>query len=223
MYLIVTDSASDISAREAREMGILLVNLPVIFDNIDYAQDSDEGFNDFYRYLEESKVLPTTSQVPPGEYFDIFTEAKERGGDVLVITLSSGLSGTYNSAVMAKEMSGNDNVFIVDSMHATLSQRILIEYAVRMRDEGKSAAEAAEAISSVKDRVTVVGLLNTLTNLKKGGRIPPSLAVLGNALGVKVVVVLKDGKIEPLGKARGFNNGKKILWDEFLSDEKEAG
>lgn len=220
MIRIVTDSAADITEQEAKEMGINLVSLSISFNGVPYTQTHDH-YDAFYRLLETTADLPTTSQPAPAAYLDIFMDAKENEDEVLVIALSSGLSGTYDSARSAKEMCGYDGIVVVDSRQAIMAQRMLVVYALRLRDEGKSIHEIAGAIEAVRDRVMVYGLVNTLTYLKKGGRIPPLLAAIGSTLKIKPIVVLRDAKLELLSKARGFHNGKKLLhaeWEKHTPD-----
>lgn len=139
--------------------------------------------------------------------------------EVLVITLSSGLSGTVNAANLAKQMAEYEKIWIVDSEQAIITQRFLVQRAVKMRKEGTGVEEIVACLEDLKKRLAVCGMLNTLTYLKKGGRIPAPLAVLGNALQIKPVIELKDKVLVMLGKARGQKGGMKYLWKEFGSYE----
>ena len=165
------------------------------------------------------KELPTTSQPSPELYLKEYNEAKEKGEDVLVLTLSSGLSGTINAARLAKDMCGYDRIFIVDTRQAIIPQQMLVEYAVRQRAQGVGAEEIAEKIEDVRDRMVVCGVLDTLTYLRKGGRIPPGFDVLGNVLKIKPVIELKDGILVKLGVARGMRKGKDYLFREYEACE----
>lgn len=222
--MIITDSASDITRQEAAEMGIRMVSLKIRFSDGEFHQNTDEDFVTFFEKLEAEKELPTTSQPSPEEFLELYEEAKASGEEVLVITLSSGLSGTVNAANLAKQMAEYDNIWIIDSEQAIITQRFLVQRAVRMREEGKTIEEIVACIEDLKKRLTVCGMLDTLTYLKKGGRVPAPLAVLGNALQIKPVIELKDKVLVMLGKARGRKGGMKYLWKEFSSyeiDEKE--
>ena len=218
MIRIVTDTGSDITHSAAAAMGIESIELDVRFDDFPYDYRSDTDFNVFYENLTKSKNLPTTSQVTPGQYLDIFNDAKEKGDEVLVITISSGLSGTYSSAVMAKETSEYDAITVVDSLQCSITQRMMVEHAVKLRDEGKSRAAIAEELENLRDRLVFIVMLDTLTYVKKGGRVPPAMAVLGGMLKIKPTVIVRDGKVEPLKKARGFEAGKQALWTQFEAD-----
>lgn len=217
--MIITDSASDITRQEAEEMNIRIVWLKTKFSDGDFPLETEEDFTRFFEKLAAEKELPVTSQPSPEEYLALYEEAKENSEEVLVITLSSGLSGTVNAANVAKQMSEYDRIHIIDSEQAIITQRFLVQRAVEMREAGKTVSEIVETIEDLKKRVTVCGMLDTLTYLKKGGRIPAALAVLGNMLHIKPVIELKDKTLTMLGKARGRSGGIKYLWKEFESYE----
>ena len=215
--MIITDSASDITEKEAEEMDIRLVWLKTKFSDGDFPMKTEEDFCRFFDKLAEEKDLPMTSQPSPEEYLEFFEEAKSKDEEVLVLTLSSGLSGTINAANLAKQMSEYDKIWIIDSEQAIITQRFLVQKAVELRKEGKTTEDIVEILEDLKKRVTVCGMLDTLTYLRKGGRIPAALAVVGNMLHIKPVIELKDKTLTMLGKARGRSGGMKYLWKEFES------
>jgi len=139
-----------------------------------------------------------------------FWEDEKNNDSAVVILMSSKLSGTYQSAVMA---SAGDykNIHVVDSLNAALGEQCLILYAVRLRDKGYSAEEIAREIDRVKDKVKLIALLDTLEYLKKGGRISQTAAFAGSMLSIKPVITLEDGVVKILGKARGSKNGNNML------------
>ena len=218
MIRIVTDTGSDIPHLGAAALGVESLELDVSFDEFSYAYREDTDFSQFYDLLTRSKTLPTTSQVAPGQYLDIFEDAEKKGDEVLVITISGGLSGTYDSAVMAKEMSGYSNIRVVDSQQCTLTQRMLVDHAVKLRDQGENLAAIEEALLELRDRLVLLVLLDTLVYLRKGGRVPPAMAIIGEMLNMKPAVTMRDGKVAPLSKARGHEAGKKVLWAQFEAD-----
>jgi DegV family protein with EDD domain len=218
MLRIVTDTGSDITFKSAGSLGMESAELDIKFEEFSYDIRNDTDFSVFYDNLVKAKNLPTTSQVTPAKYLDIFNDAREKGDEVLVITLSGGLSGTYQSAVMAQEECEYDGITVIDSRQAIIPQRILAEHAVKLRDQNNSRAFIEQAILKLRDRLTVCGVLDTLTYLKKGGRVPPAMALIGNALNIKPVILLKDGILEPLGKVRGMPAGKRALWNQFEKD-----
>lgn len=217
--MIITDSASDIMGQEAEKMNIRVVPLRIQFADGPFPMETEADFDKFFEKLAAETELPVTSQPSPEEFLKLYEEAKEQQEEVLVITLSSGVSGTYNSANLAKQISEYENIRIIDSEQAILTQRMLVEKAVEMRDEGKSVEEIAECIEELKNRVYICGMLDTLTYLKKGGRIPAGVALLGNALQIKPTVELTNKVLDMLGKARGRNGGMKQLWKQFESHD----
>lgn len=212
---IITDTASDITRQQAQEMGIEMVPISILFGTDEMPMDTEEDFQRFFERLYSEKSLPSTSQPSPELYVRQYEEARERDEEVLVLALSGGLSGTVNSARLAQEMCGYERVTVVDTRQAIITQRMLVERAVQRRDEGRSAAEIAQEICEVRDRMVVCGVLDTLTCLRKGGRIPPGLDVVGNALHLKPVIELKDSVLVPLGVARGMKKGRDYLYREY--------
>lgn len=219
MIQIVTDSASDITLKQAEEMNVQIVPLTILFEDGVCPQETDEDFQIFYEKLIKENGLPKTSQPTPNKYLEIFRLAKEVGDEVLVITLSGGLSGTVQSAKLAKDLAEYERIEIIDSKQAILTQRMLVEYAVKLRDEGKTLDEITALVLKQREKLTVFGMLDTLTYLKKGGRIPASMALLGNLLRIKPVIILKNSVLEQLGKARGRRDGLKMLCTQMEEAE----
>ena len=218
MLRIVADTASDITVDQAKDMNIDLVSLDITFEDGPAPQRTEEDFQRFYERLQTCEKLPVTSRTPPEEYLHIFEDAKAKGDDVLVITLSSGLSGTVDSALMAKQIAGYDRIEVVDSQQAILTQRMLVEHAVHLREEGYSLAEAAKRVTEMRDQLVVCGVVGTLKFLQKGGRIPASLAAVGTLLRIKPVIVLEDKILKQLGKARGYDAGEAMLYKRMEDD-----
>ena len=216
MIRIVTDTASDILRHEAAAMNVDIVSLEITFDDDPCPHATEEDIQRFYQRLISSKNLPITSRPSPAAYMKIIEEAKAAGDDVLILTLSSGLSGTWESAEQAKQMAEYDRVRVVDTHQAILTQRILVEHAVHMRREGKTLDEIADAIESMRDRVVVCGVVDTLVYLKKGGRVPASLAIIGEALNIKPVIVLEDKILKNMGKVRGRKASLEALVDHYV-------
>lgn len=218
MLRIVTDTASDITIDQARDMNIDVVSLDITFEDGPAPQRTEEDFQRFYERLEKCEKLPVTSRTAPEEYLKIFEEAKAAGDDVLVITLSSGLSGTLESAQMAKQIAGYDRIEVVDSEQAILTQRMLVEKAIQLREEGYQLEEIAARVKEMRSQIVVCGVVDTLKYLQKGGRIPASLATLGTLLRIKPVIVLEDKILKQLGKARGHDAGEAMLYKRMEQD-----
>lgn len=214
--MIITDSASDILQDEAEKLDVRLVHLDIMLGGEHFNLNTHEMFDRFYRMLAERDDFPTTSQPSPEAYMELYEEARERGEDVLVICLSGALSGTVESARIAAGLSGwEDRIAIMDTRHAIASQRLLVEEAARLRDEGKAASEIIPRLEYLRDRIRICGVLDKLEYLRRGGRIPSGLAKVGDLLSIKPVVAVDDGAVAPIGKARGRHAGEKRLRQEF--------
>ncbi len=210
---IIVDSGSDILPDYAKKLNVKVVPLKTYFGETEYLDGQTLGHYEFFQKLQEARKLPTTSQVTPAEFEEAYDKAE---GDVVVITISSKLSGCYQSAcIAANEASGK--VYVVDSENACIGERLVVEEAVRMRDKGMSAREIAEYLNVVKKEVCLIALLDTLEYLKKGGRISPAVAFAGNVLSIKPVITIKDGEIQVLGKARGSKMGNNRLMEYVKS------
>lgn len=205
----IIDSAADILPNEAEKYGIIHIPLTILFDNEEYRDAVDITHAEFYEKLIESDILPTTCQIPPALFEDAYKKVTDAGDEAIVITLSSRLSGTYQSAVIAAD--GFDNIHVVDSENVSLGERILIQRALEMREQGFTADEIVISLNIEKKHVRLMALLDTLEYLKKGGRISAATAVAGAILGIKPVITLEEGAVEVIGKARGSKQGNNLL------------
>lgn len=205
---VITDSGSDIINNTREDLTIL--PLTVSFNDTDYLDGKDITFNEFYEKLVESDELPRTSQVNPFRFEEAYEEAVSNGEDVIVITLSSKLSGTYNSAVIASE-DYSEHIFVVDSENIAIAQRSLVDMAFRYIEEGLPIQTIVEKLNEDKKKLRVVAVLDTLEYLKKGGRISNTTAFVGTLLNIKPVVTVVDGLVQMLGKARGSKQGNNFL------------
>lgn len=206
---IITDSASDLSPAEHPALAVL--PLSVTFGTDVYMDGVDIDHQRFYEMLVERDELPKTGQVNPYAFSQAIAEAREAGDEAVIITVGAKLSGTNQSARTALAEAPGGDVFVVDSNNVTLGERVLVEYALRLVDEGRSAAQIAAAVEAVRDRVAVIGLLETLEYLVRGGRLSAAAGAVGTLLNVKPVVAVEDGLIVQLGKARGSKNGRNLL------------
>lgn len=212
---IITDSGSDILQTEAAELGIEVLPLSTVFKNESLRDGVDIDHVEFFNRLIESDELPTTSQVTPHAYSEAYSKALANGDEILCITLSSVLSGCFQSAFIAQQERSHAPIYLVDSLNATLGQRLLVLHACNLRDAGKSGAEIADELELMKHRIRLVALLDTLEYLKKGGRISAAAAAAGALLSIKPAISIKNGAIEVLGKARGSKNGNNLLIKEI--------
>lgn len=205
MIRILTDSAADLTAGDAAAIpGLHIVPLNVLFEDGETIRDGiDMTRADFYDRLQKADKLPRTSQPSPEAFMEVFEEAKAAGDEVVVILISSKLSGTFQCAKMAAEECEFNDAYFVDSDTASPGEYILIREAVRLRDEGVSAAEIAAALELLKKRIRILAVVDSLKHLHKGGRLPAAVALVGGALGIKPVLSVYDGAVHLADKARG--------------------
>ena len=209
---IILDSTTNL--REEIKDRFTVLPLTLRFGAEEYLDGVSISARQFYEKLIESDVLPTTSQAAPFAFEELFRAAVEAGDEVVAITLSSGLSGTYQSAcIAAAEFEGR--VHVVDSKSVSIGVGILAEYALGLVDEGQEAAAIAKVLEEQRENIRVVAVLNTLEYLRKGGRISRTAAVAGELLGIKPVVCLQEGAVAILGKARGSKQGNNYLVKEI--------
>lgn len=213
MIKIVTDSTSDIDLEYAKEKDIEVIPLKVIIDGKEYKDRIDLQPQQFYQLLTSSNVLPTTSQPSPQDFLTIYEKAKKDHDSVLVITLSSEVSGTYQSACIAKELAEYDDICVLDSYNATQGLRIIVEKAIALRAEGKDVKDIYHYLEDYKHRVHIFAYVDTLEYFYKGGRLSKTSATMGTLLKFKPVVGLKDGKLVLFTKARGMQKSTQKLID----------
>lgn len=218
MVKIITDSTCDITLEEQKSMGITVVPLSVNFGEKSYKDGIQISREEFYNKLELAEELPTTSQVNPAEFEDAFREALKDGDDVVAICLSSELSGTYQSAVLAADMIESEKLYLVDTGTVTLGLALLIKEAVKLRDAGHNGKEIATRIQETSKRVQILAVIDTLKYLKMGGRLSATSAMVGSFLGIHPILKVQEGKILPIGKVRSIKAGIRKL-KEYLEEE----
>ncbi|MDE7405535.1 MAG: DegV family protein [Clostridiales bacterium] len=210
MIKIIVDSASDVEKAEAEQLGIYFTPMKVRFGDEEYSDGIDLSHKEFFEKLIECAELPQTSQVNEYAWEESFGELTADGSEVIAITISSKLSGTYSSAVKAAKKFGG-KVHVVDSIQACIGERILLQYALRLIDEGRSAAEIVKELNDKKNKIQLIAVLGTLKYLRKGGRISSVAAIAGELLSIKPVISVTKGEIKLLGKAMGSKKGNNLL------------
>ena len=205
---IVVDSTADVTDEIRAKLSV--VPLTVHFGEQEYVDGITINHKQFYEMLVETDVLPTTSQPSPEAFAQVFRQAQEAGEQVVALTVSSKLSGTCQSAMIAAA-DFPDSVWVVDTKTVAIGCGILAELAVRLKEEGLSASEIVARLEEERDNIRVIALLDTLEYLKKGGRISKTVAFAGGLLSIKPVVTIQDGEIHSLGKARGSKQGNNLL------------
>ena len=214
---IIVDSASDITLDYADRNGILFVPLKTNLGGVEYRDGIDILPDVFFEKLEQNKELAHTSQVNTSEFTDIFEKIVADGDEAVVITLSGGLSGTCQSAVVAAS-DYEGKIFVVDSLSATAGEQVLLYHAMKLRDEGKGAGEIYETLCEIRKTFRLLVSLETLEYLKRGGRISKTSAIVGGIIGIKPILTLNDkGTLESVGKARGSKASHKMLNDAILA------
>src|SRR3954452_14451783 len=215
---IVTDSSCDLSQEEADHLGIAIVPLSIRFGADEYTDRVDLSVTDFYRKLSESEQLPETAAPSPGAFETAFRTSADAGADAVVcINLSSELSATLQSArAAAKAFDGTLDVRVVDSRSITLGLGSQVIAAAEAARDGKTADDIVAMVEDMASRTCVIGALDTLENLKKGGRIGGAQALLGNLLSIKPLIDVSTGKVEEAGKARTRKKGLRWLADRVL-------
>ncbi len=207
---IMIDSASDVNEQEAKELGLWLVPISVTLDNEEYLDGVNLLPNEFFEKLETSKKMPQTSLINSFRWSEEFEKATKDGDEVVAITLSSKISGTYEAAVKsARDFNGK--VEVVDSLNAALGECLLGLYALELAKQGFSAKEIAEKLNEQKSKIRVYAVIDTLKYLKKGGRISATTAFFGEMLSIKPLIGVIDGKVEVIGKAKGNKKGNIYL------------
>ena len=211
MIKLVIDSAADINQEEAGKLGIRCMPIQVRIGDEEFLDGVNLQHREFYEKLIESADLPKTSQINEFRWEEKFAELTAGGDEVIAITLSSKLSGTYGCAVKAAKKFGG-KVLVVDSLNACIGERILCDYALRLINAGGlSAEEIVKELNSAKLKIKVLAVLDTLKYLKKGGRISAAAAFAGELLAIKPVVAVIGGEVKCVGKAMGSKKGNNLL------------
>ena len=204
---LITDSTCDLTPDQLSKMEIPFAPLKVLFKDKEYVDKVDLTNAQFYALMAESKELPTTSQVNPGEFYDLFTKELEKGNQVIGVFLSSELSGTYNSAVVAKEMIGSEAIHLIDSRTTSFALGFMVIKLKQYLDSGASVEEIMKYAQKLVADSQLFGMLDTLENLKKGGRLSSGTAMIGKMLNLKPIITVKEGLVAMAEKARGSRKG----------------
>lgn len=208
MAVIITDSASDLSVEEAKKYGVDMICMSVHFSDRSYIDKQELSNEEFYQKLTEDNI-PTTTLLNPNEYVDVFEKYPD--DDIIVITLASSLSGTFQSANIAKDMTERENIYIVDSQSVAAAEGLLVRQAAKWNSEGMEASVIAEKISELSNRVVVMAIMDTLKYVVKGGRLSAVEGAVGTVLNLKPILCIDKGNILTLNKCRGIKAAKREL------------
>lgn len=210
MIKLLIDSAADISKQEAEEKGIVMIPMLITIGTEEFYDGVNLYPEQFWEKLIESDVLPKTSLINSFRFEEIFEKHTKSGEELIVITISSKLSGTYASAQQAAQKFAG-KVHVIDSLNACVGERLLCDYALRLIEQGLSVKEIVNELEEKKKRIKVMALLSTLEYLKKGGRISTAVAFAGEMISIKPVVGVVDGEVKLIGKALGSRKGNNLL------------
>lgn len=214
---IIADSVSDIPKELAAANHIQVLPLTVNFDDGSFRDGVDLTGNAFFEKLSKSSKLPTTSQVPPGVFYEVFEEAVKAGDQVVCILMSGKLSGTYQSALTAKAMLEEGDIAILDSGMVSFAIGRIAVLMAQMAEKGADFKTIALKGQQMIDSTVCRFIVDTLTYLTKGGRLKPAEALVGNLLNIKPVLTMRDGELKAWGKARGRKKAIKLVVDDLLS------
>ncbi len=212
---IVTDSTAYIKSSYLEEHKIHRVPLYINFEGETNPEGLPGEFDEFYDRLENSSSFPSTSQPSTGDFIKTFEKifSENPGGEIIVLTISSKLSGTYNSACAAATMVAPKRISIIDSLSSVANLHHLVQITRQLIEEGHSREDIVTNIEGQKKRAKVYVTVGTLNYLKKGGRLSGSQAVLGSMLNIKPIITLEEGVLRPIDKVRG----KKKALDKMVS------
>ena len=223
MVRIITDSAADFEPFELEKLNITCTPLGVALGGEDYKENVNLSKDQFFALLASTGDTPKSSQPSPEALMNLFAEAKAAGEEAIFISLSSALSGTYQTAVMTREDAEYDGAYVFDSLNATGGERLIVEYAVRLRDEGKCAREIIAALETIRDKIVLFACIDTLEYLYRGGRISQTVYKLGTMAQVKPIIrVSEEGAIEVPAKAMGMRKGMDQLCKRLEAQKPSA-
>ena len=224
MVRIITDSAADFEPFELEKLNISCVPLKVMLAGEEYEENINLGKDQFFELLASTGDTPKTSQPAPEHLMKLFAEAKAAGDEAVYISLSSALSGTYQTARMTCEDADSEDCYVFDSLNATAGERLVVEHAVRLRDEGKSAKEILAGLEEIRDKIVLFACIDTLEYLYRGGRISQTVYKLGTMAQVKPIIrVSEEGAIEVPAKAMGMRKGMDQLVKKLEAQKPSAG
>lgn len=217
MFKITTDSTADLPEEYMKEHDISCMNLSYILEGVTYGHGVELDWKEFYRMMREGK-MPTTSQVNPEEAKEFFEEAVKKDKEILCLSFSSGLSGTYNSARLAAEEvmkeHGDCRIIVIDTLCASLGEGLLVHKAVCLRNQGKSIDEVADWVNAHILNLVHAFTVDDLNHLHRGGRVSKAAAVLGTLAGIKPKLHVDDeGHLILIGKVRGRKKSLVTLVD----------
>lgn len=213
MIKILVDSSSDCNLQD----GIvdLIVPISVNIDGKEYSCGIDLTSDEFYKLLQQCKEFPRTSQPSPQAFIEIFEQAKNDGDQLIYLCLSSRLSGTYQGALIAKEMVDYDDIYIIDTLGVTHIIGVMASFARNLINQGFNAGEIVDKCEELKGKIKLYAGVETLEYLYKGGRLSYASATVAEVAGIKPVLELREGKVQTLGKCLGKIRAMNFILDKI--------
>lgn len=213
---VITDSNSGISQEEAAQLGVVVIPMPFTIDEVDYYEGINLSQKEFYKLLENGGEV-TTSQPSPDSVMDAWDEALKTHDEIIHIPMSSGLSGSCQTAFMLAQ-DYEDKVFVVDNQRISVTLRQSVYDAINLAKKGLNASQIRDILVEDKFNSSIYIMLDTLKYLKKGGRITPAAAALGELLKIKPVLQIQGEKLDAFAKARTVSSGKSIMFNAIRED-----
>ena len=217
MIRILVDSSSDYTPEEIQNKNLYFVPLQIQIEGKNYFDGVDIDTKTFYEKMVNTKEFFKTSQPSPQVFLNIFEEVKRKKETLICLLLSSKLSGTYQSACLAKEMIDYPNIYIIDSLSATCGIRLLSEVALNWIDENKNVEEIVSKLENLKHKIHIYAGVDTLEYLARGGRISKAAAAIGTLASIKPIISVKNGEVVVAGKMRGVNKTTTFICDKVKS------
>jgi len=230
MFKIISDGACDFSKKEVEEYGVGIVPFYISFDGVNYLKEGiDIKREDFFnRLMSDKTVFPKTAQPNPQDYIDIFTPHLSTGMDIICLTISSKVSGSYSSAKMAIDILKNDyperRIVLLDSLNGSVAQGLILKEIIKMHDNGYTLDKTMKLAEKIIKTARIYFTVESLEYLKRGGRIGPTTALVGYILGIRPILQVEDGMITQLDSVRGKKKTLKLIEEamiEALKDEKD--
>ena len=214
---IITDSTLDIPVELIKKNDIEVMPLLINFGEDSYLDGVEITPAEMIERINRENVLPTTAQITPTRFEEVFKKYLDQGYKIVTLLLSSEMSGTYQSACIAKDMLETEDIVVIDSRNVTSGLGLLVLKACRLRDNGASIEEIEEEILKTRDKVKSTLNFESLDNLVRGGRLPRVAGAIGTALGLRLILEVKDGKMAVKDKVRGSKKALKKLISDFES------
>jgi len=227
MYQLISDDGCDFTKEEAQKHKVDIIPFYVSFDQETHLKEGVDISKEEYfkRLLEEKNLFPKTSQPSPQDYMDIYTPHLKAGKDIISLTVSSKLSGTYNSACLAADMLKEDypnrTIIVIDSLNCSIGQGLILRELISMRDKGYLITKVVDLADKIIKTTKIYFTLDSLTYLKRGGRVGPTTALVGGILGLRPVLHLVDGAVEQLDNVRGKKNVLKLMEEGVVAALKD--